>query len=306
MSRPGDLYGPPIREASVRGGAGRFSWEDVKKDEKFRDTYIGHSVMAPVGRWQQGKDLQWYARANPTNASDEKTRQRAERAAELKRVKEAEEEALAEALGFKVQRKTGETVSQEELARALKDEGTEGEGVEGLGFGRVMPRVGAMLPDGTVVQNEPAITAEENGSVEVNVNIKVEQEKDDVGDRERRKHKHRHRQQEEEDDDRSRRKHRRHRRRDDDRERPRRSESPYERRDRKEGREEQHSHRKHDRDRDHGAERRRDGDRDYERDRDGSRRERDRDHESRYHRSEQYSGDHTPRREYRERRDRSR
>src|SRR5271167_834108 len=123
MSRAGDLYGPPIREASVRGGSGRFNWEDVKKDEKFRDTYIGHSLHAPVGRWQKGKDLQWYAKATPTTAAAAAAAQKAEREAEIRKIKEAEEEALAEALGFKVERKVkNEGVSQEELASALKDE----------------------------------------------------------------------------------------------------------------------------------------------------------------------------------------
>lgn len=31
-----------------------FSWEDVKVD-KHRENYLGHSLKAPVGRWQKGK-----------------------------------------------------------------------------------------------------------------------------------------------------------------------------------------------------------------------------------------------------------
>jgi Multiple myeloma tumor-associated len=142
MGRPGDLFGPPIREASARGGSGRFNWDDVKKDEKFRDTYLGHSLRAPVGRWQKGKDLTWYAKATPTNATDEKARQKEDRLAEIRKIKEAEEEALAEALGFKVQRKVKtEGVSQEELASALKDEDVEVERAQGLGFGKFDPKL---------------------------------------------------------------------------------------------------------------------------------------------------------------------
>lgn len=33
-----------------------FSWEDVKAD-KHRENYLGHSLKAPVGRWQKGKNL---------------------------------------------------------------------------------------------------------------------------------------------------------------------------------------------------------------------------------------------------------
>ncbi|KAI7726167.1 hypothetical protein M8C21_020386 [Ambrosia artemisiifolia] len=33
-----------------------FSWDDVKVD-KYRENYIGHSLKAPVGRWQ--KDRRW-------------------------------------------------------------------------------------------------------------------------------------------------------------------------------------------------------------------------------------------------------
>lgn len=30
-----------------------FKWDDVKSD-KYRENYLGHSVCAPVGRWQRG------------------------------------------------------------------------------------------------------------------------------------------------------------------------------------------------------------------------------------------------------------
>lgn len=30
-----------------------FSWDDVKAD-KHRENYLGHSLKAPVGRWQKG------------------------------------------------------------------------------------------------------------------------------------------------------------------------------------------------------------------------------------------------------------
>lgn len=36
-----------------------FSWDDVKVD-KHRENYLGHSVKAPVGRWQKGSDLHNY------------------------------------------------------------------------------------------------------------------------------------------------------------------------------------------------------------------------------------------------------
>jgi hypothetical protein len=37
----------------------QFTWEAVK-DDKFRENYLGHSLMAPVGRWQQGNCLKQF------------------------------------------------------------------------------------------------------------------------------------------------------------------------------------------------------------------------------------------------------
>ncbi|KAI0517660.1 kinase phosphorylation protein-domain-containing protein [Xylaria bambusicola] len=92
-----------IRKTGSRGGV-NFNWEDVTTSAH-RENYLGHSLKAPVGRWQKGRDLNWYAKADATDAaSDETPEQQAarERKEELKKIKEAEEDALARALGLPV------------------------------------------------------------------------------------------------------------------------------------------------------------------------------------------------------------
>lgn len=61
------------------------------------ENYLGHSVNAPQGRWQKNKDIHWYARDKTTLDADAAAQ---EKRAEMKRLKEAEEEALSIALGF--------------------------------------------------------------------------------------------------------------------------------------------------------------------------------------------------------------
>ena len=89
----------------VRGGKDQFTWESVKTD-KDRECYLGHSLMAPVGRWQQGKDIIWYANENATDAA---ARKKQETSDEFRRAKEVEEQALMAALGYRVVPKAATT-----------------------------------------------------------------------------------------------------------------------------------------------------------------------------------------------------
>ncbi|XP_067108569.1 multiple myeloma tumor-associated protein 2 isoform X1 [Osmerus mordax] len=125
------------RSGGVRGGQDQFNWDDVKGD-KHRENYLGNSLMAPVGRWQKGKDLTWYAK-------DKKGGAPLSREEELAAVKEAEQEALMVALGHKNIRRQPTGLTKEDLADVCRREDVDGEErdvdrVSGLGSSSVGSR----------------------------------------------------------------------------------------------------------------------------------------------------------------------
>ncbi|KAM5443283.1 hypothetical protein MferCBS31731_001604 [Microsporum ferrugineum] len=126
-----------IRKEGSRGGQTEFKWSDVK-DSSRRENYLGHSLMAPVGRWQQGRDLSWYTKGEDPDAA-KKAREE-----EIRKIKEAEQEAIARALGLPVSVPSassnanmeplgGKEAEQTILEGAAGDKGVDR--VKGVGFG---------------------------------------------------------------------------------------------------------------------------------------------------------------------------
>merc|ERR1712083_794328 len=81
-----------------RGGREYFNWNQVKQmDNIDRDHYIGHSVMATMGRWQTFKDVLWYTR----KGKNDKCRFLNEELSSIKKVEEETMKAIFEAKSYR-------------------------------------------------------------------------------------------------------------------------------------------------------------------------------------------------------------
>lgn len=134
-----------VRKEGSRGGRADFKWSDVQASSH-RENYLGHSLMAPVGRWQKGRDLNWYAKgdkdANDNPDEDPATKAARERKEEIQRIKQAEEDALARALGLPVPPRNNpnmeELGGQREVGRVLQEAAGDHDAApsRGVGYGR--------------------------------------------------------------------------------------------------------------------------------------------------------------------------
>lgn len=179
------MYHPS--RGGVRGGRDQFSWDDVKAD-KYRENYIGHSLKAPVGRWQKGKDLHWYARDKKSKDADMEAAKE-----EIRRIKEEEEQAMREALGLAPKRSTkpqGNRLDKHEFSELVKRGSTaedlgaghaEAAHVQGLGFAKA-PKA---WEESSSVQ--PPVTMEAPKNANVPASPSTRDAKEDSEDESRRK-----------------------------------------------------------------------------------------------------------------------
>ena len=107
-----ELYKGYFKEGKIRegnrGGLGLFNWDQVKGSE-YKANYVGNSVKASEGRWQNHKDIHWYHK-------EKKVKDSKVELDELAEIKRLEEKAMREAMGIK-----DEELEVEEDASVVKD-----------------------------------------------------------------------------------------------------------------------------------------------------------------------------------------